>query len=225
MANKKRAESSEALAAYTIYRSLGPKRTLRAAEDAWKARHSASGIQIVSKQESVKGASVGRRKRPSGRFSYWSRKNDWLARAAEWDKEVADYIGAQAKDQIERMAQRHASQAELSIDSLLRPIVAFAQSMRDPQRREAFENLNAVDLFKLSVSACTVLPKMLSAEALSRGCTIVVPGAAGSSPQGPATWNVSVWAPPRAQPAPNTVEGSTEADPWEDDWPGEQVWD
>lgn len=215
--NKKRAESAEALAAFNLFRGLGPKRTLRAAEEAWKAGQSASEIRIVPKQESVKGASVGRRKRASGRFSYWSRKNDWLSRAGSWDKEVADYIAAQAKDQIEKMAARHASQAELSIDSLLRPIVAFAQAMRDPQRREAFENLNAVDLFKLSVSACTVLPKMLSAEALSRGCTIVVPGTvAGTSPQGPAQWKISVYQPSRESVPSAEDIAQMSADEWEE---------
>jgi hypothetical protein len=216
--DKRRGEGAEAFQAFIIYRGLGARRTLRAAEEAWKAGQSASGIRIVSKRESVDGASLGRRKRASGRFSLWSRKYNWLARAAEWDKEVADYIAAQAKDQIEKMAARHASQAELSIDSLLRPIVAFAQAMRDPQRREAFENLSAVDLFKLSVSACTVLPKMLSAEALSRGCTIVAPGTvAGTSPQGPALWNISVYAPRRELPLPTQKDiAQMSAGEWEE---------
>jgi hypothetical protein len=213
---KKRAESAEALAAFNLFRGLGPKRTLRAAEEAWKAGQSASGIRIVSKEESVQGAAKGRRKRASGRFSLWSRQHEWFSRAAKFDQEVAAHIATQAKDQIEKMSARHASQAEVEASGLMAPGFAFVKAMQDPERRTEFEGLPMAELFRLMVAAAAQSPRIRADERISRGCAILVPGTAGSSPQGPATWNVSVWAPPRAQLLPDTTNKPGEATEWED---------
>jgi hypothetical protein len=129
---------------------------------------------------------------------------------------VAAHIAAQAKDAIEKMAARHASQAEVEASGLMAPGFTFAKAMQDPKRRAEFEGLSMAELFRLMVAAAAQAPRIRADERISRGCAVVLPGTAGSSPQGPATWAVSVYAPPRQQAAPEVLGGQGEPLEWEE---------
>jgi hypothetical protein len=72
----------------------------------------------------------------------------WRERAAAFDSLVTRRIRERQLDAIERMAARHAGQAELSLEDLMAPIIAFVQAMQDPIRAAAFENLPILELFK-----------------------------------------------------------------------------
>jgi hypothetical protein len=95
---------------------------------------------------------------------------------------------------IEKMAARHAGQAELGLEDLMAPIIAFARAMQDPSRAAAVENLPILELFKLCLTSASLLPKLQEAERIARGCKIVTN--ASASPQGPSEWTVRIYQPP-----------------------------
>jgi hypothetical protein len=114
------------------------------------------------------------------------------------------------------MAARHAGQAELGLEDLMAPILAFAQAMQDPIRAAAFENnLPMLDLFKLCLTSVSLLPKLQEAERIARGCKVVTN--AQASPQGPSEWAVRIYQPPRPEPLPQLESGAIdESDEWEE---------
>jgi hypothetical protein len=113
------------------------------------------------------------------------------------------------------MAARHAGQAELGLEDLMAPVIAFAQAMQDPIRAAAFENLPILELFKLCLTSASLLPKLQEAERIARGCTVSSNG--GGSPQGPAEWRVTISQPSRPEPLPQLESGAiSESDEWEE---------
>jgi ribosomal protein L22 len=110
------AETPQAYRAFAIYRDLPPgKRSLAAVSHAIAEERRDSGLQIVTDNKSTEGAAKGCRKKESGRVALWSRKFKWVERAAHWDAIVAARIRERQLDEIEKMARRHAANAELII--------------------------------------------------------------------------------------------------------------
>ena len=113
------------------------------------------------------------------------------------------------------MAARHAGQADLGLEDLMAPIIAFARAMEDPIRAAAFENLAMLELFKLCLTSASLLPKLQEAERIARGCKVVTN--AQASPQSPSEWAVRIYQPPRPEPLPQLESGAIdESDEWEE---------
>jgi hypothetical protein len=53
------------------------------------------------------------------------------------------------------MAARHASEAEILLQSLMAPAIAFAKSMQDPEKAKACESLSLVELTSAQVELTT----------------------------------------------------------------------
>jgi hypothetical protein len=83
-------ESSRAFGAFSVYRDLGPRRSLRAAAAAFYERSAAALERQVDK---------------------WSRAFRWVERANAWDRHL-DAEACQAQEQARReMAERHVREA------------------------------------------------------------------------------------------------------------------
>src|SRR6516164_6680801 len=83
-------ESARAFGAFTVYRDLGPRRSLRAAATAFYGRSSASLERQVDK---------------------WSRAFRWVERANAWDQHLAAE-GCKAQEEARReMVERHVREA------------------------------------------------------------------------------------------------------------------
>ena len=83
-------EPMRAFRAFTVYRDLGPKRTLRAA----------------FRQETGKESA-----QPNGTWTRWYSRWQWLLRARAWDREL-DALGREAAiAETQRMGERHAELA------------------------------------------------------------------------------------------------------------------
>jgi hypothetical protein len=212
-------EPPQAYKAFQTYRDLPGKRSLRAVCDALALDRRGSGLTLVKDGESAEGAVKKRRKKENGRVSLWSRKFRWVERAARWDAIIDARIRERQLELIEAMAKRHAAEAELVLQNLMTPAITFAKKMLDPARAAVFNDLPMVDLFKLGVCACSFVPRLQAAERLARGCKVIYPGGSASpaSPQGPAEWRISIYAPPRKGPTPEDIENTAAmADEWED---------
>jgi hypothetical protein len=136
-------------------------------------------------------------------------------RAAAFDLLVDRRIQERQIEVIEAMAARHAGQAELGLEDLMAPIIAFAQAMQDPIRAAALENLPILELFKLCLTSVSLLPKFQEAERIARGCKVV--NNAQASPQSPSEWTVRIYQPPRPEPLPQLESGAIdESDEWEE---------
>jgi hypothetical protein len=82
-------ESAPAFHAFTIYRDLGPRRSLVKVQEvldeeraARKRRHNGG-----EEQAPIKPQSSPKKRQPSGDLKLWSRGHDWVVRALEWDRE------------------------------------------------------------------------------------------------------------------------------------------
>ena len=83
-------ESSRAFGAFCVYRGLGPRRTLRAAAEAFYHRSSGAVLR---------------------QLHTWSAKLRWVERASAWDRHL-DAEARQAQEKARReMAERHAQEA------------------------------------------------------------------------------------------------------------------
>ena len=71
-------ESTEAFHAFSIYRGLGLTRSLDEVSRRLDAEKRGSGFRLISAKE------PGRKPRKSGKIGLWSRKFDWVGRAATW---------------------------------------------------------------------------------------------------------------------------------------------
>jgi hypothetical protein len=211
-------ESEKAYRAFTAYLYLPTgQRSLRTVSQALALERRPSGLRIIADGESTARAPEGHRKQPqkSGRVGLWSRQFRWRERAAAFDLLVDRRIQERQIEVIETMAARHAGQAELGLEDLMAPIIAFARAMEDPIRAAAFENLPMLELFKLCLTSASLLPKLQEAERIARGCKVVTN--AQASPQSPSEWAVRIYQPPRPEPIPQFESGAIlESDGWEE---------
>lgn len=201
-------ETAKAFRAFTLFRDLAPQhRSLRAVCQTLALEQRASGLRVVSDDGRAERAPEERRKKEHGRV-----------RATAWDDLVDERLRQKQLSAIEAMAARHASQSELSLEDLMRPILAFEKAMRDSAKRAAFEALPVPQLFQLCLSAAALLPRLQAAERLARGCRVVSNDrmAAPGSPQGPSEWRVSVYAPPREHTLASPADLAQMTDEWEE---------
>src|SRR5690349_14917579 len=146
-------ESAQAYKAFTIYRNLpSGKRSLAAVSHRIAVGRRKSGLVIIKEGESPERAPKGYRKK-TGRVGLWSRKFRWQERAAAWDLMLDSRLREKQLDAIEKMAQRHAQQSQLSIEALMQPILAFARAMQDPKRAATLETAPSPELFKMALQA------------------------------------------------------------------------
>jgi hypothetical protein len=190
---------------------------LTAVSRALAAERRGSGLRIVVDNEGTKVAP--RRPQKTGRIGLWSRKFRWVERAAAWDAVVDAHLRAKQLDAIEKMARKHAEQAMLAAETLMVPILAFAHALADPERRAVLENFDTLELFKLCVSAISLMPRLQEAERLARGVKVVdtEPVSNPGSTQGGVEWRLTVYQPERKEPPPDLPGVSAEQpDEWEE---------
>jgi len=94
-------ESSKAYAAFSIFRDLGPRRSL---DEASRAYHG------PSPQVTHSSAARGRRG-ASGQIRTWAQRWNWTARARAWDQELERVKTSKQLAAIDEMAERHAKEA------------------------------------------------------------------------------------------------------------------
>jgi hypothetical protein len=206
-------ESSKAYHAYTIYRDLPPReRSLAEVTRRLALESRGSGLRVVGTDEP---------KTPTqhtGRIGKWSRQFRWVDRAQAWDQLLDQRLRERQLEAISKMAERHAKQAELVLEDLMQPVIAFARAMRDPNRAVTLETATLAELFKMTAFSALQIPKMQKAERLSRGVKVIdsEPVSAPGSSQGGAQWNVRIHQPERAGDLPALEDTHTETDEWEE---------
>lgn len=108
---------------------------------------------------------------PPRQWTEWQSKYHWVDRAAAWDSELDRKKREKQQEEIEKMAQRHASQVQAMLTALLQPATAVLQRMKnDPKAmQEQLNEKHIADLINLIVGAGKVVPGLVNAERLSRG--------------------------------------------------------
>jgi hypothetical protein len=202
--------------AFRNYRDLGTTRSLAEVSRLLQAENDGSGLRFPSNEQAT---SKQRKKAPAGNVTLWSSKYNWVARAAEWDRYCDAVVRKKHLSEIEAMAKRHAQQAQIGLESLMAPVLAFARAMRDPMRAVSLETAPLATLLEFSLESLKGVQRLQKAERLARGVKVIdtEPISAPGSSQGGAVWNVIVHQPERAEPLPdlNQLSGP-EAEPWED---------
>jgi hypothetical protein len=156
-------ESTEAFYAFSIYRDMGLKRNLDEVSRRFDAEKRGSGLRLVSAKE------VRTKHRKSGKIGLWSRKFQWVERAAAWDRTVDQRLREKQLDEIERMAKRQAQEAQVLTQVLMAPVVAFASGLKDPNRARTLENADMNQLLQMSLESAKAIPRVHKAERLARG--------------------------------------------------------
>jgi hypothetical protein len=102
-------ESAPAFHAFTIYRGLGPRRSLVKVQEvldeeraARKRRHNRGKEQAPNKPQSS-----SKKRQPNGNLKLWSRGYDWVVRAQAWDREQDRIRRAAIAEENEKAARRH----------------------------------------------------------------------------------------------------------------------
>jgi hypothetical protein len=206
-------ESTEAFHAFSIYRDLGLRRNLDEVSRRFDAEKRGSGLRLVSAKE------VGKKHRKSGKIGFWSRKYQWVERAAAWDRIVDQRLREKQLDEIEKMAKRQAQQAQVLSQVLMAPVVAFATGLKDPNRARTLENADMHQLLEMSFESAKAVPRVHKAERLARGVKVVDtdPVSNPGSTQGAAEWRVTEYQPERKEPPPNLNAVITrQPDEWEE---------
>jgi hypothetical protein len=111
--------------------------------------------------------------RKSGKIGLWSRKYQWVERAAAWDRIVDQRLREKQLDEIERMAKRQAQEAQVLSQVLMAPVVAFATGLKDPNRVRTLENPDMNKLLEMSFESAKAVPRVHKAERLARGVKVV----------------------------------------------------
>jgi hypothetical protein len=206
-------ESTEAFHAFSIYRDLGLKRNLDEVSRRLDAEKRGSGLRLVRPNE------VRTKHRKSGKIGLWSRKYQWVERAAAWDRIVDQRLREKQLDEIERMAKRQAQEAQVLSQVLMAPVVALATGLKDPNRARTLENADMDRLLEMSFESAKAIPRVHKAERLARGVKVVDtdPVSNPGSTQGGAEWRITEYQPERKEPSPdlNGVE-ATQPDEWEE---------
>jgi hypothetical protein len=228
-------ESEEAFRAFQIYRDLGlGARSINAvAQKLHDDSSKQGGIVLRFKSQGTGGAPDGHRKKKTGRLGEWSRKFNWVDRAAEWDKHVDRVIQRRQLDDIQKMSKRHSQQAQLVMDVLMRPVVALAEALQDPEKLSRVARINdpmapmaellqspfLMNLHEMAVNAAAKMPRIQEAERLSRGVRLK-DVREGPTEGGTAVWEVEVYQPPREGPELDlSTITDVERTPWEGDKP------
>ena len=202
-------ESPEAFHAFRTYRDLGHDRSLTRVEailrDEKRAREG-SVIRVVSNDPGKAPA----RPQKSGKTGKWCREHRWVERCEAWDRYVDERLRLRNIDQIEKMALRQAQQAELVSNVLIRPAVALAELLQNPDKladvagvsdpMAPFAKLITADgmgpLWELTNEIAKRMPRLHEAERLARGVR-VHDVKQGPTQGGTAVWEVEVYQPPR----------------------------
>jgi hypothetical protein len=206
-------ESTEAFHAFSIYRDLGLQRSLDEVSRRLDAEKRGTGIRLVSAKE------VRTKHRKSGKIGFWSRKYQWVERAAAWDRVVDQRLREKQLDEIERMAKRQAQEAQVLSQVLMAPVLAFAAGLKDPNRARTLEKADMDKLLKMIFESAKAIPRVHKAERLARGIKVVDtdPVSNPGSTQGGAEWRVTVYQPERKEPPPdlNAVDAALPEE-WEE---------
>ena len=206
-------ESTEAFHAFSIYRGLGLTRSLDEVSRRLDAEKRGSGLPLISAKE------AGRKPRKSGKIGLWSRKFDWVGRAATWDCVVDQRLREKQLEEIERMAKRQAQEAQVLSQVLMAPVVALAARLKDPNRARTLENADMHKLLEMSFETAKVVPRLHKAERLARGVKVVdtEPVSNPGSTQGGVEWRLTVYQPEPKEPPPDLhAVSAQQPDEWEE---------
>jgi hypothetical protein len=97
---------------------------------------------------------------------------------------------------------RHAQQAQIGLESLMAPVLAFARAMRDPMQGRLARDRAISDASRVQPGILKGVQRLQKAERLARGVKVIdtEPISAPGSSQGGAQW-VVIHQPPRSRTA------------------------
>lgn len=211
-------ESSAAFHAFCQYRDLGSKRTLGEVSRLLY-RAESPGIQIISNDDQGGKKKKKPKEKHAGQVGLWSRKFDWIERAAAWDRLIDQRVREKQLSEIEKMAKRQAQQAEILQQVLMSPVLALARGLQDPMRAVSIETAKMGELLEMSFESAKAIPRLQKAERLARGVKVVDHDALSStgSTQGGHEWRVEIHQPERKEPLPDLDQlVAPQTDEWED---------
>jgi hypothetical protein len=128
--------------AFTLYRDLGPQRSLAAVS------------QRLSKDPSL----IGK----------WSMEDSWVMRAAAWDAEQDRVRQETMRAEVEKVTRRHAKMLEDTLTVLMQPALKLAAMIENGDER-MLEDADPITLANLAAQAGKQLPQLITASRLVHG--------------------------------------------------------
>jgi hypothetical protein len=134
-------ESDEAFEAFTVYRDLGPGRSIRKVAEALDKSRQTLGQH--------------------------SSRHDWQDRAAAWDLEVDRQRRLALVEENVRAARRHAQQLQGALQVMSLPILEVMRRIQEDA--SLLHQLPFPELSTLAVQSARVMPRLVVADRLARG--------------------------------------------------------
>lgn len=141
-------ESEEAWEAFVLYRELGDDRSL------------AKVCSVLGKSDTM--------------LDRWSSRHRWTDRVQAWDRQLDRAVSAAAASAVAKatagMAERHGTQAQLTLEAVLAPIRVAVKRLREDPRFVGDLTLMAPgDLMDLVAKMAKYVPTLIMAERIARG--------------------------------------------------------
>jgi len=140
-------ESDTAFAAFVQYRDLGASRSVKKAADML--------------QKSV------------GTLRRWSEGNMWVYRCRAYDAHLDDVKREKVEEEVAAMAARHTQQASAMTQIVTLPVIALAQRMKDPVKRQLImdqlDTMPVIEVLALVRSLSTAWSIATKVERIARG--------------------------------------------------------
>ena len=225
-------ETSKAYYAFSLYRGLGPKRSIREVADLLAAEAEARDdpnrdpairrppvMRTVDLDElrkaGVKHAANRRHKKAWGRLTVWCTKHKWVERAAAWDREVDEFVRERQREEIARMRVEGAAIAKAYAGIAAWLATTTLRRMNTPEGRAALEKLPLEDLIGLSLILGPKVGRILEAVRAAHGVYVEKPKR-GDNNGDQHVWYVEEFQPERPElPDVGLSEGLLLHDPYE----------
>lgn len=134
--------SPERKEAFALYRDFGAERSLRAV-----AQQLGKSAELIER---------------------WSRQDGWRVRVAAWDAECDRVKQEAAREELERLARKHARAIESTITVLMQPAVKLADQIEN-EGEQFLADLTPIELANLAAIAGKQLPALVQASRLIHG--------------------------------------------------------
>lgn len=174
-------ESARAFHAFSIYRDLGFKRSLKTVCErlAFEARASVGDngnpntLEIVRIDPKVNEASEGQRKtanrKVSGKIYSWSREWKWVQRAEEHDKDFDRRLREAQYTETAEMLKAHRAINKGNRTVLAIPAQRLFAKLQDPDLRKTLDDIPISDLLGMAIECASRSTRVHKEERLSHG--------------------------------------------------------